>query len=56
MYELKLTKEELDVLSYVVGNDEIKEFVGNSVPADKFGMFDVLDNIEKKIKALKEEK
>lgn len=53
MYTLELTKEQLDVLAYVVGDEEVKQFVDGRVPAGDFGFFDTLREIEEKIEVLK---
>lgn len=53
MYQLNLTKEQLDVLAYVVGDEEVKQFIDGRVPADDFGFFDTLREIEQKIEEAK---
>lgn len=53
MKTLVLTDKELNVLAYVVGDEEVKQFVNGKVPEDDFGFFEVLRNIEKKIEKAK---
>lgn len=55
MKTLELTNEELNVLAYVVGNEEVKQFIDGKVPESDFGFFDVLREIEKKIEEAKDE-